>query len=33
MSKSISDIHGIGISSWQAGMSAASINSVDFDCG
>ena len=30
MSKSISDLHGIDISSWQAGMSAASINSVDF---
>lgn len=30
MSKSISDLRGIDISSWQAGMSAASINSVDF---
>ena len=30
MSKSISDLHGIDISSWQAGISAASINSVDF---
>jgi GH25 family lysozyme M1 (1,4-beta-N-acetylmuramidase) len=30
MEKSISDLHGIDISSWQAGMSAASINSVDF---
>lgn len=30
MSKEISDLHGIDISSWQAGMSAASINSVDF---
>lgn len=28
--KSISDLRGIDISSWQAGMSAASINSVDF---
>lgn len=28
--KTISDLHGIDISSWQAGMSAASINSVDF---
>ena len=26
----ISDLHGIDISSWQAGMSAASLNSVDF---
>lgn len=30
MDKTISDLHGIDISSWQAGMSAASINSVDF---
>ena len=30
MGKEISDLHGIDISSWQAGISAAAINSVDF---
>lgn len=30
MSKSISDLRGIDISSWQAGMSASALNSVDF---
>ena len=30
MSKSISDLHGIDISSWQAGLSASALNSVDF---
>lgn len=30
MTKSISDIRGIDISSWQAGMSASALNSVDF---
>ena len=30
MSKSISDLRGIDISSWQAGMSAPALNSVDF---
>lgn len=28
--KTISDLHGIDISSWQAGMSASALNSVDF---
>ena len=30
MSKSISDLHGIDISSWQAGLPASALNSVDF---
>ncbi len=30
MAKTISELRGIDISSWQAGMSAASLNSVDF---
>ena len=30
MSKTISDLHGIDISSWQAGIPASALNSVDF---
>jgi GH25 family lysozyme M1 (1,4-beta-N-acetylmuramidase) len=30
MSKTISDLHGIDISSWQAGLPASALNSVDF---